>query len=163
MVFRGTVLSVGELMRRSDGAPAPTTPNVGVRHTAAQNAARVAELMHTGEPSSAAWRFGILQTLDDYRSTLHRGGPTLAAGVFTDPPSPTGSREVDAAFAALAEHLAKQDGWTIPNWTADADRTVHGRWFATTPEVFRDEALADSPPAFRKRGIFITTRALSRA
>jgi hypothetical protein len=163
MVFQGEVLSVSELIRRADEQTAPATTGVGVRHTAAGNAARIAELLQAGEPASSGWRFGILQTLDDYQSTLRRAGAAVASDVFADAPEPTGSRELDAAFAALADHLATVDGWQPPHWTADPSRTVPGRWFATTPVMFRDEAVTDSPPAFRKRGIFITRRALSRA
>lgn len=164
MAFQGEVLSVGELIRRSDPQPHVVVPtDAGVRHTAAGNAARITDLLREGEPAAGAWRFGILQTLDDYRSTLRRAGTTAAADVFADEPAPTGSRELDAAFAALAEHLAAADGWAPPAWASDTARTVPGQWFATTPALFRDEAVADSPPAFRKRGIFITRYALSRA
>lgn len=163
MAYRGKVFSVGELRRRSDEQPHVVPTDAAVRHTAAGNAARIAALLRAGEPAAAAWRFGILQTLDDYRSTLRRGGAAAAANVFTDEPAPTGARELDAAFAALAEHLAAADGWTPPAWAADSTRAVPGQWFATTPDLFRDEAVSDSPPAFRKRGIFITLRALSRA
>jgi hypothetical protein len=163
MVFQGEVLSVGELMRRSDTEPSAAVADVGVRHTAAGNAAHVAALLHAGDDLAVAWRFGILQTLDDYQSTLRRGGPAAASAVFDDAPEATGARELDAAFAALADHLATADGWEAPSWTADPSRTVPGRWFATTPAMFRDEAVSDSPPAFLKRGIFITPRALWRA
>lgn len=163
MTFQGEVLSVSELMRRSDAHPHAVLADAGVRHTAAGNAARITELLQAGEPAAAAWRFGILQTLDDYRSTLRRGGAAAAAGVFADEPAPTGSQELDAAFAALADHLAATDGWTPPAWAAHPARSLPGPWFATTPDLFRDEAVSDSPLAFRKRGIFITLRALSRA
>lgn len=163
MAYRGEVFPVSELRRRSDAQPHVVPADAAVRHTAAGNAARVTDLLHSGESAAAAWRFGILQTLDDYRSTLRRAGTTVAATVFADEPAPTGSLELDAAFAALAEHLAMSDGWAPPTWATDTARTVHGRWFATTPELFRDEAVSDSPPAFRKRGIFITRYALSRA
>lgn len=163
MVFQGEVLSVGELMRRSDTEPSAAVADAGVRHTAAGNAAHVAALLRAGDDLAMAWRFGILQTLDDYRSTLRRGGPAAAAAVFADAPQKTGAGELDAAFAALADHLAAVDGWEAPSWAADPSRTVAGQWFATTPAMFRDEAVSDSPPAFRKHGIFITLRALSRA
>lgn len=163
MTFQGQVLSVGELLRRSDPRARVVVTDVGVRHTAAGNAARIADLLDAGESAAAAWRFGVLQTLDDYRSTCRRAGAAVAANVFADEPAPTGSREIDAAFAALAEHLADTDGWTPPAWSANPARTVPGRWYATTPDLFHDEAVSDSPPAFRKRGIFITRHALSRA
>lgn len=163
MVFQGEVLSVSELMRRSGMEPSAAVADAGVRHTAAGNAAHVAALLRAGDDLAVAWRFGILQTLDDYQSTLRRGGPATAAAVFADAPEATGARELDAAFAALADHLATADGWEAPSWTADPSRTVPGQWFATTPAMFRKEAVSDSPPAFLKRGILITPRALWRA
>lgn len=115
MVFQGEVLSVTALLDAARHAPAATpTPDVGVRHTAAQNAANCRRVLHKGETLEACWRFGILQTLDDYTSALRRGGPSLAAGVFTDEPARAGAAEIDAAFAALAEHLANRDGWEAP-------------------------------------------------
>lgn len=72
MVFKGEVFSVGELLRRAQGPAAPIAAEVGVRHTAAESAARVAGLLAAGESLMVGWRFGILQTLDDYRSTLRR-------------------------------------------------------------------------------------------
>lgn len=56
--------------------------------------------MAAGNDVSDSWRFGVLQTLDDYTSTLRRGGAQLASQVFTEPPAPTGAKEIDAAFAA---------------------------------------------------------------
>ena len=120
MVFQGEVLPIGVLLERAQAAP-PSKPTasvasgVGVRHTAAGNARRCAELLAAGESLDSCWRLGILQTLDDYTSTLRRGGPVLAAQVFTAEPPATGSPALDAAFAALADHLAERDGWETPN------------------------------------------------
>lgn len=73
MVFQGEVLSIGALLERAQTAPV-TVPGVGVgvRHTAADNAARCAELLAADDRVDGGWRFGILQTLDDYTSTLRR-------------------------------------------------------------------------------------------
>lgn len=164
MVFKGEVFSVGELLRRAQGPAAPIAAEVGVRHTAAESAARVAELLAVGESLMVGWRFGILQTFDDYRSILRRGGPATAAGVFVDVPPSTGSVKLDAAYAALADHLAEQDGWATRAWVMDPARAVAGAaWFASTPELLRDEAVRESPRAFRSRGIMITASALERA
>ncbi|QGH69685.1 hypothetical protein [Pseudactinotalea sp. HY158] len=163
MVFQGEVLSVGKLLDAARTTPEPTpTPSVGVRHTAAQNAESCRKLLVDGETLDACWRFGILQTLDDYTSVLRRGGPDLAAGVFDDQPVPIGSAEVDAAFAALAEYLAERDGWTTPLWALDASRHTSA-WYPAVPAIFRAEADQESPAAFRRRGILITSRSLSRA
>jgi len=164
MGFKGEVFSVGELLRRAAGPAVPIAVGVGVRHTAAESAARVAELLAAGESLVTVWRFGILQTLDDYTSTLRRGGPETAAGMFVDKPPLTGSAELDAAYAALADYLAEREGLTPPAWVSDPTRTVQGAaWFASTPELFRGEAVRESPRAFRSRGIMITARALERA
>lgn len=163
MVFQGEVLSVTALLDAARGAPvAAPTPSVGVRHTAAQNAADCHRLLRDGDTLDACWRFGILQTLDDYTSALRRGGPSLAADVFTDEPPRAGAAEIDAAFAALAEYLANRDGWEPPLWVLDPSRRTTA-WYPAVPTIFRKDADRESPDAFRRRGILITSRSLARA
>jgi len=163
MVFQGEVLPIGALLERAQTAPAVVPgAGVGVRHTATDNAARCAALLSAEDTPEACWRFGILQTLDDYTSTLRRGGVALAAQVFTDEPASTGSDQIDAAFAALADHLAERDGWSAPAWALNPARRT-AAWFPAVPAIFRTEAEQDSPRAFRRRGIFITGRSLDRA
>ncbi len=163
MAFQGEVLPIGELLAGALAAP-DYRPGigVGVRHTAAGNAAGCAELLAAGDTPASCWRFGILQTLDDYTSTLRRGGTALAAQVFAAAPAPTGSTQIDAAFAALADHLARRDGWTTPAWALTAARLTEP-WYPDVPTIFRAEAERDSPAAFRERGILITGRSLNRA
>ncbi|TSD68062.1 hypothetical protein [Aeromicrobium piscarium] len=163
MVFQGEVLSVGALLDAARTTPetAPN-PSVGVRHTAAQNAEACRTMLAAGEPLDTCWRFGILQTLDDYTSVLRRGGPDLAAGVFTDEPPRTSASEIDAAFAALAAHLAERDGWPTPSWALDSSRRTNG-WYPAVPAIFHADADRESPEAFRRRGILITSRSLARA
>ncbi len=86
----------------------------------------------------------------------------VAAQVFSDAPPPTGSAEVDAAFAALADYLAERDGWQVPAWALDPARRTEG-WYPAVPDSWRIEAENDSPRAFARRGIFITGRSLNRA
>lgn len=164
MVFQGEVLSVAALLDAARTAP-ETAPSVGVgvgvRNTAAQNAFACRTLLTSGENLDECWRFGILQTLDDYTSALHRGGVALAAEVFTDEPPQTGAIEVDAAFAALAEYLAERDGWQAPGWALDASRRT-ATWYPAVPAIFRTDADQESPEAFRRRGILITSRSLAR-
>lgn len=163
MVFQGEALPIDALLKRSQTAPAyEPGVGVGVRHTAADNAARCAALLAAGDTPDACWRLGILQTLDDYASTLRRGGPALAAQVFEVEPQFTGSAQLDAAFAALADYLAERDGWATPAWAVDPARRVDG-WYPAVPPIFRAEAERESPRAFRKRGILVTGRSLDRA
>lgn len=163
MVFQGDVLSVAALLDAARATPA-TQPSVqlGVRHTAAQNAVACRTLLADGETLDGCWRFGILQTLDDYTSVLRRGGPDLAAGVFTDEPHHTGSAELDAAFAALADYLANRDGWPAPTWASEPSRRTEA-WYPAVPAIFHADADRESPAAFRRRGILITARSLARA
>lgn len=163
MVFQGKVMSVGALLDTARAAPDATPdPSVGVRHTAAGNASACRALVSSGETLDACWRFGILQTLDDYTSVLRRGGPGAAAEVFTDEPPRTGANELDAAFAALADYLAERDGWPAPAWVHESSRRTT-TWYPGVPEIFRPEADSGSPDAFRRRGILITPRSLERA
>lgn len=163
MAFQGEVLSVSALLDAARTAPEPTpNRNIEVRHTAAMNASACRTLIQDGESLDACWRFGILQTLDDYTSTLRRGGPDLAAGVFADEPPRTGAVQVDAAFAALADYLAERDGWSPPAWTRDSSRRT-SVWYPAVPAIFRSDADRESPEAFRRRGILITSRSLARA
>lgn len=163
MVFRSEIRSFGALLEASLAVPEPTPDSeVGVRHTAAGNAHACRDLLATGVGLDACWRFGILQTLDDYTSTLRRGGPDLAARVFVDEPEPTGAGELDAGFAALADHLAERDGWTPPVWALDTARSTSA-WYPSVPVIFRADADRESPRAFRQRGIFLTARSLLRA
>lgn len=163
MVFKGEVRSVAALLEAAQSAPV-TLPGagVGVRHTAADNARVCRSILAAGEGLDACWRFGILQTVDDYTSVLRRGGPAVAAEVFTDEPEPTGTAQLDAAFAALADHLAERDGWEPPSWALDATRRTQ-TWYPAVPAIFRADAERESPRAFRQRGILITARSLARA
>src|SRR6218665_4121514 len=115
MVFQGDVLPIGALLERAQTAPAyEPGADVGVRHTAADNAARCAVLLSAGDTPEACWRFGILQTLDDYASTLRRGGVKLAAEGFAPPPAPTRSGRIDAGVAGGAGHPAGRAGVAPP-------------------------------------------------
>lgn len=163
MRFQGEVLSVAALLDAARSTPA-TAPSygVGLRHTAAQNAAACRTLLGDGESLDECWRFGILQTLDDYSSALLRGGPGLASQVFAVEPPLTGSEEMDAAFAALAEYLAERDDWPVPAWAQNSSRRS-ATWYPAVPEIFHADADRESPAAFRRRGILITSRSLARA
>lgn len=166
MVFKGKVLPVGELLERAQTSPEPNWRALSgvavLRHTARSNARECARMLAFGDTLAACWRFGILQSLDDYTSAVRRGSLDLGAEVFADEPERTGSQEIDAAFAALADHLAESDGWEAPAWSKDSSR-VTSAWYPSVPAIFRDEAEQESPKAFRERGIFITKRSLARA
>jgi len=129
----------------------------------AVGAAALAEAsLADGEPLQVVWRHCIVQLLDDYSRDLARSGVAVASRRFDVEPPPTGSAEVDAALAALAEHLARRDGWTPPQWARKPGRYSPTWWFVTSLRGMHPTAVQESPASFRTRGIFITADALSR-
>ena len=78
-------------------------------------------------------------------------------------PARTGDVRVDAAFAAMAEHLAHRDGWHPPAWSQNPSRVTAQRWLVTDLVGMHPIALAQSPPSFARRAVFITAGALERA
>lgn len=120
------------------------------------------DLLAEGETLQSVWRYVIVQLLDDYSHDLVRVGASVASRRFTREPSVTRSAEVDAALAALAEHLARRDNWHVPAWARKPGRYSARWWFVTPLRGMHPTALQESPPSFRTRGIFITASALSR-
>jgi hypothetical protein len=104
----------------------------------------------------------LLQLLDDYSRAVRHGGLSAGAALFQDAPPATGDSGVDAALAALAEHLARRDGWRPPSWTMDERRYAEPWWFVSGVRAWHATALVESPLAFRKRGVFLTSSALER-
>lgn len=116
-------------------------------------------------PSIPTDRFALpratwVQLLDDYSHDLGREGASTASRRFDQEPAPTQSGEVDAA---LAEFLARRDGWVPPAWARKLERYSSTWWFVTPLKGMHPTALQESPASFRKRGVFITAGALSRA
>jgi hypothetical protein len=120
-------------------------------------------MVAAGEPLKHIWRYAVLQALDDYSSVLRHEGIAAAARWWEEEPGTTGDARVDAAFAALAEHLARRDGWIVPSWALDPSRETTTWWFVSDLAGQHPRALVESPLSFRKRGVFITSDALVRA
>lgn len=81
---------------------------------------------------------------------------------LAEQPPPTGDRRHDAYLGALAEHLAVAAGLPVPRWTQDPSRFLDHFWFVSDVKGFRAVALAQSPAAFRRRGVFIPAASLRR-
>jgi hypothetical protein len=119
-----------------------------------------ARMVAAHERLARVWRFAIVQMLDDYLSVLRHEGVATAGRMWRDAPEPTGDIRVDAAFAAMAEHLARRDGWPVPAWTQGREAVPW--WFVTELRGLHPRALVESPLSFRRRGVFITRDALER-
>lgn len=131
--------------------------------TADQAAGGAAAMLGDGERLSRLWRYVFAQLLDDYTSVLRHAGTQAAARMWSQAPRRTGDSRVDAAFAAMAEHLARRDGWTVPAWARLPGREAWPWWFVTDLRGLHPQALIESPSSFRRRGVFITSGALERA
>lgn len=119
-------------------------------------------LLDRGEPLSAVWRHAVVQLLDVYESRRRHAGMDAAAALFDQPPELTGDSRVDAAFAALAEHLARRDDWPVPDWARDPTRSTDDWWFVTELPGMHPWSLRESPLSFRRRGVFIAANGLER-
>ena len=120
-------------------------------------------MLADGERLSRLWRYVFAQLLDDYTSVMNHAGVQAAARMWSEAPQGTGDSRVDAAFAAMAEYLARQDGWTVPSWARLPEREAWPWWFVTDLRGLHPQALVESPSSFRRRGVFITSGALERA
>ena len=86
----------------------------------------------------------------------------LRAEALATRPESTGDPRFDAFLGALAEHLALGHDLVVPEWTNEASRFLDRMWFVSDTKGFRAIALARSPIAFRRRGIFLPADSLKR-
>src|SRR5260370_38735161 len=84
--------------------------------TVDQAASDAIAMLADGERLSRLWRYIFVQMLDDYTSVLRHAGVSAAARMGASAPRSTGDIRVDAAFAAMAEYLARRGGWDVPSW-----------------------------------------------
>ena len=120
-----------------------------------QSLAAVAERIRAGEDL----RFAVREFLDEF-VLLPRDDLRRAA--IERRPVPTGEARADAYLGALAEHLAATAGLERPSWSVERGRFLERFWFPSPVPGFRALAIAQSPAAFRRRGIFIARGALER-
>lgn len=115
----------------------------------------VAERAREGED----FRVAVREFLDEF-ALLPR--TDLQARAISARPCLTGNRRHDAYLGALAEHLAAVRGLDRPAWAVEPERFLDRFWFPSDVPGFRALAIAQSPAAFRRRGIFIAQASLDR-
>ena len=97
------------------------------------------------------WRL-LLGFLDEFA----HADSTLQASSIVDEPVATNDRKWDVMLAAVAEHLAYAHDLPIPLWVRNPEREWLGHvWWVVELPSARPWALAHSPAAFRRRGIFL--------
>jgi hypothetical protein len=131
------------------------TQVMGDRRYRAMTLVDLASLL-SGRQGSDRWRL-IAEFLEEYRWEPTETRYELLAD---DPPS-TGDERWDVFLAALAEHLAAQDGRGAPPWSEP--RRLTRFWFPFNTPAARVDAVVHAPAAFRRRGVFVAAHELGVA
>lgn len=76
---------------------------------------------------------------------------------------PWRTRVMDASLSAVAEFLACRDRLPAPDWVFDREYFLDRPWFACSSDGMRPLLIMESPVSFRRRNLFVSKNALSRA
>jgi hypothetical protein len=114
--------------------------------------------LQSGKPAPSVYLGNLL---DDFRDRCPTPAEKIA--LIAEPPEPTGEAETDSYLAALAESLCGEFGMRAPDWTDAPASYLPRPWFAGGLENLKAILLVESPPAFRRRNLFISANALHRA
>ena len=106
-----------------------------------------------GTERGARWR--------EFLDSFYRMDDGARAASLADEPDVTECDHWNALLAATAEQLARDFGLPRPDWVDGPSRFLARPLFAAGG-AFKGVLLAESPPAFRRRGLFVTGNVLSR-
>jgi hypothetical protein len=94
----------------------------------------------------------LREFLDEfYRAPAHRRAAMLAQ----EPALIADDDRANAYYAAVAEHLSLTHALKMPAWTLDRRRFLRKPYFPAGLESLKATLLVESPPAFRRRMIFV--------
>jgi hypothetical protein len=118
--------------------------------------AELATHLSGGADAKIKWKY-VWEFLEEYRwEPVEK-----RAQLLLEEPPPTGSPQWDALLAALGEHLAAQLDLAPPEWSRS--RVLTTPWFPSSLPSKRTEALVRAPAAFRKHGVYLSSRDLDAA
>ena len=92
---------------------------------------------------------------------LERDQDARADMLSREPPLSDDDR-TNAYLAAVAEHLAFRDHFTVPAWAGDKARFLKRPFFPAGLESLKATLIVESPTAFRRRMIFVGADPLYR-
>jgi hypothetical protein len=115
---------------------------------------RTAERISAGTPL----RDAVADFLDDLRWA--RGTEDVDRRIDGEPPSV--DDHCDCYLAAVAEHVAQENGLAAPSWCRRPERFLDHFWWPSRTPGLRARAIVESPAAFRRRGVFIGRSTLTR-
>jgi len=125
------------------------------RERLSQTLSKVSGRVRVGED----FRHAVREFLDEFAL---RGDDRSRAEAIAQRPESTGDSRHDAYLGALAEHLASVHGLSRPEWSVEPSRFLDRFWFVSEVPGFRAVAIAQTPAAFRRRGVFVPERSLHR-
>lgn len=139
--------------RRADGAADP-----GLAEASSRRPGTLREAALWGE--SLGRRDAMLREfVDEFHSAPSAARASLLSG---EPPLLAGDERANAYYAAVAEHLALTHRLQVPAWTQSEERFLRKPFFPAGLESLKATLLVESPPAFRRRMIFVGADPLSR-
>lgn len=111
--------------------------------------------------SSAPGRRDAL--LREFCDEFYEAPPVDRRSMLADEPDwQSGDDRANAYYAAVAEHLALANGLKVPGWALDGRRFLRRPFFPAGLESLKATLLVESPPAFRRRMIFVGADPLYR-
>ena len=131
-----------------DADPPLATP--GHRRTLREAAARVED----GED--------LLIVVREFLDQAGRATPDDLATMIDARPALTEDARADALLAGVAEYAAGNAERPCPIWTSEPERFLDHFWFVSREPGFRAIAIAQTPVALKRRGIFWPARSLRR-
>lgn len=135
------------------GTPIAMVPPSGKALASGPTAAETAARMRDGGPDS--WKLHLFELVDAFRRDPR---PFRVARA----PEPDTPPRALALTASTVEALCAERGLKAPWWCGGVP-ALPDPWFPSEMESLKAEALAQSPAAFRRRGIFVLGNFLSRA
>jgi hypothetical protein len=121
-----------------------------------ESIAAIAEQARTTEEFSLHFRDFLDGFYENPRASQLADEPRRLSRILND------EGYADAYLAALAEHLAGQYRFPIPQWCRNPERSLKEPKFAFETPEGRIFLLVESPTAFRARNIFISADGLTR-
>lgn len=110
-----------------------------------------------GEAEARRLAFSFVENLDKQPS-----GEAVLELVRDEPPT-VGDLRFDALLAAVVEHGCACRRVKAPGWVDGPGRFLESWWFVAGMRSLHADALVHSPISFARRGVFITSGALSYA
>jgi hypothetical protein len=130
---------------------------VYLRPSIADVALEIGECLSEGDESGALrLAFRCVEIFDRAPVDEHQS-------VVAPEPASTGDARYDALLAAIAEYLCAREGLLAPTWVEDPKRFLDQWWFVSGVRSLHADAIVHSPISFARRGVFITSGALTYA